>query len=211
MPGVKIVRRTNLKGFVKDANALTPVKARVKIIDRKLNKAIITTVSSGKTGDYFLSFIAGDNYDLVITADDYWFHTENLFTNQLTTFQNITRDILLKNISVDSKIDLKNLNFVSGKADLHPESYAELDRLLALLKNNPTIRLEVDGFSDDLETLDHPDISNERAKNVVQYLIEHGFSNVAYKGFKNTKPIATNDTEDGRQKNRRVEVVVISK
>ncbi len=211
MPGVKIVRRTNLKGTIKDANTLTPVKARIKIIDRKLNKAIITTVSSGKTGDYFLSFIAGDNYDLVITADDYWFHTENLYTNQLTTFQNITRDILLQNIAVDSKIGLKNLNFASGKADLKPESYAELDRLLDLLKNNPTIRLEVDGFSDDLETIDHPDISNERAKVVVQYLIEHGFSNVAYKGFKNSKPIATNDTEDGRQQNRRVEVVVTSK
>ena len=211
MPGVKIVRRTNLKGTIKDATTLVPVKARIKVVDRTNNNVVISTVSSGKTGDYFLSFVAGDNYDLVVTADDYWFHTENLFTNQLTTFQNITRDVLLQNIAVDSKIGLKNLNFESGKADLKPEAYAELDRLLDLLKKNPTIRLEVDGFSDDLETLDHPDISNERAKVVVQYLIEHGFSNVAYKGFKNSKPIATNDTEDGRQRNRRVEVVVTSK
>ncbi|MBE9469124.1 MAG: OmpA family protein [Bacteroidetes bacterium] len=211
MPGVKIVRRTSLKGTIKDATTLVPVKARIKIVDRTNNNVVISTVSSGKTGDYFVSFVAGDNYDLIVNADDYWFHTENLFTNQLTTFQNITRDILLQNIAVDSKIGLKNLNFEAGKADLKPESFAELDRLLDLLKDNPTIRLEVDGFSDDLETLDNPDISNERAKVVVQYLIEQGFSNVAYKGFKNSKPIATNDTEDGRRQNRRVEVVVTSK
>jgi len=204
------VRKTNLKGSVKDASTLLPIRARVNIINTKTNTVLTSMYSSSQTGDYNISFMADDNYLLEIMAEGYWYNSENLNLNQVTTFLNVTKDVLLKPIAIGSKIDL-NIRFDINKADLAAESVAELNRLIKLLKDNGNIKIEVQGHSDDLEALSNPQISEERAKRVARYLIENGFSNIQIRGFGNTIPVASNDTEDGRTANRRVEVEVVSK
>ncbi len=204
------VRRTNLKGSIKDESSLTPIRARVNLINTKINTVITSIYSSSQTGDYNISFMADDNYLLEVLADGYWYHSENLNLNQVTTFLNVTKDILLKPISIGSKIEL-NIKFEINKKDLAPESVAELNRLLKLLKDNGNIKIEVQGHSDDLEALNNTQISEDRAKTVARYLIENGFSNIQIRGFGNTVPISSNDTEQGRSSNRRVEVEVVSK
>ncbi len=208
--GVLQVRRTTLSGTVKDANSQTPIRARVNLINTQNNTVAISTFSSATSGDYTLSFIASDNYLLEVLADDYWYMSENLTLNQITTFMNISRDVLLKPISVGSKVEL-NIRFDANSSYLAPESVAELNRLIRLLKNNPTIRLQIQGHCDDIEALQKPAIALERANAVVKFLIENGFSNLDVRSFVNTVPIQSNDTEDGRTRNRRVEVEVISK
>lgn len=204
------VRRTNLRGTVKDESSLTPIRARVNLINTKLNTVLTSMYSSSQTGDYNISFMADDSYLLEVLADGYWYHSENLNLNQVTTFLNVTKDILLKPISIGSKIEL-NIRFGINKTDLAPESVAELNRLIKLLKDNGNIKIEVQGHSDDLEALSNPQISEERAKKVARYLIENGFSNLQIRGFGNTVPISSNDTEQGRETNRRVEIEVVSK
>ncbi len=204
------VRRTNLRGTIKDASSLNPIRARVNLVNTKNNSVLTSIYSSSQTGDYNLSFMADDNYLLEVLADGYWYHSENLNLNQVTTFLNITKDILLKPIAIGSKIEL-NIRFLINKTDLTAEAVAELNRLLQLLRANENIKIEIQGHSDDLEALNNPKISEERARVVARYLIENGFSNIQIRGFGNTVPIAPNDTEENRLLNRRVEVEVISK
>lgn len=208
--GVTQIRRTNLRGTVKDALSLKPLRARVNLVNTKNNSIVASVYSNPQTGDYALSFMADDIYALEVVADDYWYYAENLNLNQVTTFMNVTRDVLLKPIAIGSKLEL-NIRFDINKADLGPETVAELNRLISILRQNPGIKVEVQGHSDDLEAINNQQIAEDRAKRVAQYLIENGFSNLQVRGFGNTVPIAPNDTEENRALNRRVEIEVIGK
>lgn len=208
--GVTQIRRTNLRGTVKDALSLKPLRARVNLVNTKNNSIVASVYSNPQTGDYAISFAADDIYALEVVADDYWYYAENLNLNQVTTFMNVTRDVLLKPIAIGSKLEL-NIRFDINKADLGPETVAELNRLISILRQNPGIKVEVQGHSDDLETINNQKIAEDRAKRVAQYLIENGFSNLQVRGFGNTVPIAPNDTEENRALNRRVEIEVIGK
>jgi len=204
------VRRTNLKGTVKDASTLNAIRARVNLINTKTNSVVTSMYSNSASGDYNISFMADDNYLLEVLAEGYWYHSENLNLNQVTTFLNVTKDVILKPIAIGTKIEL-NIKFEINKTDLTAESVAELNRLISLLKDNGNIKIEVQGHSDDLEALSNTQISEDRAKKVARYLIENGFSNIQIRGFGNTVPISSNDTEQGREANRRVEIEVVSK
>ncbi len=209
--GVEIVRRTNLSGTVKDATTLKPIVATIRILDEQGNE-ITSAKSSLKTGMFMTSFVAGDNYSVEVTADDYWFYDEKLYSQQIVTFKNLKKDILLKAITVGQLIPMKTLNFESGSYEIPPTSFPELNRLLKVLKKNPTVKIAVHGHADDMEVLDSKvDIALERAKLVAKYLIANGYNRVKYVGHANTNPIADNDTEDGRRLNRRVEIVVTDK
>lgn len=209
--GVLQIRRTNLRGTIKDATSLKPLRARINLVNTKNNSVVTSIYSNPQTGDYALSFMAEDIYVLEILADDYWYFSENLTLNQVTTFMNVNKDILLKQITIGSKIEL-NIRFLEiNKAALGPETVAELNRLLRILRDNSNIKIEVQGHCDDLEALNNPQIAEERAKAVAKYLIENGFNNLQVRGFGNTVPIAPNDTEENRTLNRRVELEVISK
>lgn len=209
--GVLQVRRTNLRGTVKDATTLKPLRARVNLVNTKNNSVVSAVYSNAQTGDYGLSFLADDIYLIEVLADDYWYFSESLNLNQVTTFMNVTKDILLKQISIGSKMEL-NIKFVEiNQSALGPETVAELNRLLRILKDNSNIKIEIQGHCDDLEAINNPQIGEERAKAVAKYLIENGFSNLQVRGFGNTNPIAPSDSEENRTLNRRVEIEVISK
>ena len=208
--GVMQVRRTTLSGSVKDANTQKAVRARVNLINTKTNAVAVSTFSSATSGDYTLSFVAGDSYLIEVLADDYWYMSENLSLNQITTFMSINREVLLKPISVGSKVEL-NIKFEPNSSALSPEAVAEINRLVRQLRNNPSVRLQVQGHCDDLEALQKSGVALDRANAVIKLLIENGYSNVEARSLGNTVPLVANDTEDGRSRNRRVEVEVISK
>ncbi|MCK4664548.1 MAG: OmpA family protein [Bacteroidales bacterium] len=211
IPGIEIVRRTNLQGVIKDATTQKPIRAKISVVDKD-EKEITSVYSNTKEGQYSLSFMAGDDYNIFVTAVDYWFYAEKLYSKQIVTFQNINKDILLKAITIGAIIPLNHLNFGVGDTELSPEAVSELERLLKVLKKNHGVRIAVHGHADDQEILEtKDDLAMERANIVAKYLIANGYNRVKYSGHANTKPIATNDTEDGRKLNRRAEIVVIDK
>ena len=80
------------------------------------------------------------------------------------------------------------------------------------MRRNPSVTIAVYGHADDQEVIEATeDIALERAKMVATYLIANGYNRVKYSGFQNTRPITTNETEEGRRLNRRVEIVVTGK
>jgi len=110
------------------------------------------------------------------------------------------------------KVVLKHVLFVQSKAELLPESYVELDRLLATLKQNPRVTIEVSGHTDNQGARDlNIKLSEERAEKVKDYLVNHGIESkrINVIGHGPDKPISPNDTEENRRLNRRVEFEII--
>lgn len=210
---VKKVRLTIMKGTITDALSAIPVEATIEIIDNEKNELITTLTSNSKTGKYLVSLPSGKNYGIAVKADGYLFYSENIDIPEATAYQEVTKDIVLSKVGIGSKIVLKNIFFDYGKETLRETSYPELDRLVALLNSYPNMTIEIGGHTDNYGSLKlNTDLSEARAKSVVDYLVEKGISKtrMTYKGYAYLQPIATNDTDEGRQQNRRVEFKVIS-
>ena len=118
-----------------------------------------------------------------------------------------------ENLEVGEKVTLNNIFFVNGRYYLLPESNMELNKLALYLIQNPSIQIQINGHSDNAGSKHkNQKISELRAREVFEYLIKRGVQNkMYYKGFGSTLPIAGNDTEEGRSRNRRVEFEIIKK
>jgi outer membrane protein OmpA-like peptidoglycan-associated protein len=132
------------------------------------------------------------------------------------TYRNQPEDSTLevsKDIKVGEKVSLNNLFFENGHYYLLAESYVELKKLSTYLMKNPGIEIRINGHSDNSGLkYKNQKISELRAREVFEYLIKKGVQNKMYfKGFGSEFPIADNDTDIGRAKNRRVEFEIIKK
>lgn len=113
----------------------------------------------------------------------------------------------------DLKIELDNVLYSIGKADLKSESYATLNSLVSLLNANPEVKIEISGHTDNTgEAAKNLQLSEDRAHSVYDYLVGHGISadRLAYKGYGDTQPVASNDTEEGKKENRRTELKIVN-
>lgn len=131
-------------------------------------------------------------------------------------YQEVWEDSTLavkEDIKVGEKVSLNNIFFVNGRYYLLPESYTELNKLSQYLIQHPDVQIQINGHSDNAGLkFKNQKISELRAREVFEYLIKRGVQNkMLFKGFGSSQPIATNDTEDGRSKNRRVEFEIIKK
>lgn len=116
-----------------------------------------------------------------------------------------------KDVKVGEKITLKNIFFENGHYYLLPESYSELNKLAQYLLRNPSMEVQINGHSDNVGSKGkNQKISEQRAREVFEYLIKKGVQNKMYfKGYGSSMPIASNDDDIGRAKNRRVEFEII--
>jgi OOP family OmpA-OmpF porin len=105
------------------------------------------------------------------------------------------------------EIVLRGVNFDTNKSTLRPESKTVLDSVVALLKQRPGAKVEIDGHTDSVgKDAYNQKLSERRAKTVVEYLVANGIpaGDLTAKGYGETRPIASNDTAEGREQNRRV-------
>lgn len=204
-------RLTLLSGTVTDSATSKPIGATIEITDNKLNEVISTFTSNSKTGNYLISLPSGKNYGVAVKADGYLFYSQNINIPETSTYQEITKHIKLQKISVGAKVVLDNIFFDTGKSDLRDESFGELNQLIKLMNENPSIKVEISGHTDNRGSYENnKKLSKDRAKAVVDYLIKNGIDKdrLTYKGYSYSQPIADNETEEGRQKNRRVEFMI---
>ncbi len=109
-------------------------------------------------------------------------------------------------------ITLNNVLFETGKSTLKPSSFKELNELVEVMKNKKGMEIEIAGHTDNVgNTEKNMELSLDRAKAVRNYLIKHGIAanRVTAKGYGDTQPVASNDTAEGRKKNRRTEVRIL--
>ncbi len=122
-------------------------------------------------------------------------------------------DLLLQTLEVGKTFRLKHLYFEFDKWDLHPRSYVELNKLVKIMREHPRMKIQINGHTDsEGEERYNIYLSRKRAKSVMAYLISQGISEsrLRYKAFGESRPVADNETEEGRQLNRRVEFVILS-
>lgn len=203
-----------LSGHIMDTVSDQGIQAKLEVIDNQENKVVATHLSD-TNGRYVISLPEQKSYGIEVSAKDYLFFARSLNLNEMKMVNDtIYNDFVLDKVEVGKKVVLENIYFETNSAKLKPTSYPELERVIKLIKNNPGIKLEISGHTDNVGSyLANKKLSESRAKSVVDYLVEHGIdqSRLTYKGYSFTQPIAPNDTPEGRQKNRRVEFEVLEK
>jgi len=203
-----------LKGTIFDAVTKQMLEADIELVDNQLNQTIATFKSNSATGKFLVSLPAGKNYGIAVKKEGYLFHSENFDIPSGSGYQEYVKDIGLQNVAVGQKIVLRNIFFDFDKATLRPESTAELERLIKLMSDVPSLKIEIGGHTDSKGADEYNmKLSASRAQSVVDYLASHGVdkSRLTSKGYGETKPIATNDSDEGRQLNRRTEFEIKSK
>ena len=199
---------TVFKGKTIDALTKKPVQADIEITDNATGRVIETFTTNSATGKFIITLASGKNYGIAVKADGYLFHSENFDIPTGAADNLVNKVIELKNIAVGSKIALRNIFFDTGKSTLRSESNAELDRLVKLMKDVPSLKIEISGHTDNTGSASlNASLSQDRAEAVVKYLTSKGISGgrMTAMGYGSSRPIATNNTADGRQQNRRTE------
>jgi outer membrane protein OmpA-like peptidoglycan-associated protein/tetratricopeptide (TPR) repeat protein len=203
---------TVFKGKTIDALTKKAVEANIEITDNSTGKVIETFTTNSATGKFIITLASGKNYGIAVKAEGYLFHSENFDLPKGSADNLVDKVIELKNIKVGSKIALRNIFFDTGKSSLRSESNSELDRLLKLLKDVPSLQIEISGHTDNTGSAKlNASLSQDRAQAVVSYLTGKGIAanRMTAKGYGSTKPIASNNSASGRQDNRRTEFEIV--
>lgn len=170
--------------------------------------------SNPADGSYKIVLPYGKNYSFMATAEQFLSISENLNLDTASIYKEIRRDLYLAPIEIGQTIRLNNIFFDFGNATLRAESYPELDRVVKVLQDNPNLEIEMSGHTDNVGAAEaNLILSEQRANTVKKYLVEKNISEnrIITKGYGESKPLASNDTEAGRQQNRRVEFTILKK
>jgi outer membrane protein OmpA-like peptidoglycan-associated protein len=204
-----------LKGVVMDTiGEQKPVGSRIIFTDPSTGRMDASVISDSITGQYTARLSEPKVYGVEIIAPGYLYFLDILDLTLENSDQILERDFYLQEVEVGTKMVLDHIYFQTGKAVLMPESNDELDQVFRFLENNPGMKLEISGHTDNTGSLRiNQRLSRDRAKSVVDYLVKRGISPemLISQGYADSQPVATNDTSEGRQQNRRVEFKVISK
>jgi len=189
--------------FKKPFQSMPDVTVTVTFLDADKNQNIrydVKAISVSRDG--FVIRIKTWNNTKIFGMGGYWFaEAEKL-------------EIKKDEIKVGQTIQLKNVFFAFNKSDLLPDSYPELNKVADFLKDNPTVEIELAGHTDNVGSDEYNmELSDKRANSVKTYLVSQGISadRLRAKGYGETQPIAPNDYDWGREKNRRVEFTILKK
>lgn len=162
-------------------------------------------------GSFFIVLPEGKNYGYYIDDDRYFPLSSNIDLREKDEPVTIENNIVVASIEQMVKqqiaMPMNNLFFNTGEAELLPASINELQRVIKILKKHPQ-RIEIGGHTDNVGSdAFNKNLSEQRAKAVRDYLVENGIpaKQLVIRGYGKSKPIADNNTEEGRQRNRRVE------
>jgi outer membrane protein OmpA-like peptidoglycan-associated protein len=210
----KPVAVTYVKGYVYDIKTNKRLVAQCEMLDLENGEIIAEMVSEEGTGEYMVCLPIDKDYAFNVSKDGYLFYSENFsLTNLKNPEEPYIINIPLKPIEDGITVVLKNIFFEFNSFDLLPESYTELKKVIDYMNSNPKMKIEIGGHTDNVGTKEYnKDLSQNRARSVYNYLISKSIdaNRLSFKGYDYSVPIADNDTEEGRAKNRRTEFKVIS-
>lgn len=210
--GVRPTKTIWIRGTVRDSKTKKGLPSAVELTDIS-TRQVISLVETDETGNYLITLPTGRDYAFNVNRKGYLFYSESFQLSQRAPDSTYVIDIELQPITKDASIILKNIFYETGSKELNTSSEVELDKLVQLLKDNPSLRIQINGHTDAVgKASDNLALSNARAQAVVDYLVKKGIqpARLSFKGFGATQPIADNNTEEGRAKNRRTEVKVTS-
>jgi outer membrane protein OmpA-like peptidoglycan-associated protein/tetratricopeptide (TPR) repeat protein len=206
-------RVTYLKGSVFNKVTKDKLEAKFELVDLSTGKTYTESFSDKVTGEFLVCLPTEKDYALNVSKDGYLFYSENFsLTGIHSNSDPFLKDIPLQPIKKDEIVILKNIFFDTDKYELKAESTSELEKLQDLLTKNPKLKIEISGHTDNVGDDKYNQVLSEnRAKAVYDYLVSKGIAKerLTYKGYGETKPLETNDTDAGRAINRRTEFKVV--
>ena len=205
-------KSTLVRGLVFDADTEEPLSARLVLFDLATLDSLAAFMSDENTGAFRISLPPGKNYAINAIKEGYLFFSLNFNVPETADKQVIDQEIPLQKVQKNKAIVLKNIFFDTGKSTLRPESDLEIGKLEQILRENPTMVVEVSGHTDNVGGAEYnKKLSADRAKAVVTSLVSKGIDakRMVSAGYGMDRPIADNKTEEGRQLNRRTEFKII--
>ncbi len=204
---------TYVKGTIYDAESVDKLEANIKLINLSSNKQVAQSTSDKETGEFLICIPAGEDYAFNVSKEGYLFYSETFTLAQSTDNLKVyTFDIPLSPIRKGKKTILKNIFFDVNSYELQQKSYSELEKLYQFLQKNKNIKIEIGGHTDNTGNETHnKQLSLNRARSVYNFLISKGIekARLSYKGYGSSLPIDTNETEIGKQNNRRTEFKIL--
>lgn len=213
---IRVTNRSSyVEGIVYDSVTKMPIGATVELMDLNQQKKISDVNADPKNGEYLMVLTEGSEYALYVDKEGYLFQSL-AFNYTEKGGSNIQEpkhiDIYLQPITKGKETVLNNIFFDLDKYEIKKISEPELNKVVSFLKENPEIQIAINGHTDNQGSADYNlELSSKRAKAVYNYLVEAGISadRLQSRGYGQSKPVTTNDTEEGRQKNRRIAFEII--
>lgn len=205
-----LVRNTSsyVTGRVLNEETNQPIQANFHMEDLN-NRGIIYEVSSDSvTGRYFLVLTQGNEYGVFVSKENFLFEDLSFFAASNSALEPDTIDIFLKPIKDGVSMILENVYFGFNEYVLDERSETELNQIYKYLNDNPNLTVLIEGHTDNIGTEDYnQELSTKRAGSVYNYLLDKGIQadRLSSRGFGSSQPIESNDTEEGQQRNRRIE------
>ena len=200
------------KGTVLDAKTRRRLQATYELVNLKTNEVVLSSSTNGK-GEFLICLSAGENYGLNVDLDAYLFYSENFWLeSNHSAAEPFLKTIELSRVKVGEAMNLYNILFETDSWEIKEASLAELHRLKNKLLANPKVIIEIGGHTDATGSVEYNDIlSKKRADAVGAFLISEGVSEsrIRSKGFGKSRPVSDNNTEEGRRKNRRTEILIV--
>jgi outer membrane protein OmpA-like peptidoglycan-associated protein/tetratricopeptide (TPR) repeat protein len=208
---IRPLRTLWVKGKVYDRKTEKGLPSAVELIDLATHN-IVSRVQTDETGNYLITLPVGKDYAFNVNRRGYLFYSENFSLKEQGSDSTYNIDIALQPIETNAIIVLKNIFFDINQYSLKEESQVELDKVVQLMKDNPTLKIQINGHTDNIgKPADNLRLSENRAQEVVKYLTQKGIhaERLSFKGYGATQPVADNTTEENRAKNRRTELKVV--
>jgi outer membrane protein OmpA-like peptidoglycan-associated protein len=208
-PDIRPYRTLYVKGKVIDKKTNKPLPSSVELIDD--NNQALMKVQTDELGAYFITLPTGKDYVFAVNRKGYLFFSELYALGKKDADSVYEKNIYLQPVELNVVSTFNNVQFANNSYELPQAAYIELAKLLQVLTENPSLKVEIGGHTDNVgKPEDNLKLSTNRAKAIVDYLVSKGIdaSRVTYKGFGATQPVADNNTETGRAQNRRTTFTV---
>ena len=204
-----------MKGDVTDDQGRPVKDAVVEITYMDTRKSELLEVDQAD-GTYAAVLNLRADADVVVTVKK----PDHVFDSRVYTLADTVRkgvaeaDMTVAPIEVGKSYRVNDINYATNSAEITGPSLHILDQLVVFLTENPSVRIAIHGHTDNVGNLaDNMTLSTERAFNVMSYLQEHGIDagRLSFEGFGPNRPVASNDSPEGRARNRRTEFVIVSR
>lgn len=210
---IRPVPATYVHAQVVDAISDEPVQAFIDLVNltdkgRKSRKEM-----TDQFGEVLLCLPTGANYAFSVSKEGYLFYSDAFELSEYRrVYDPYNLRIELQPVQVGAEMNLYNIYFETDSFRILPQSEPELQKLAEFLETNPGLEVEIQGHTDNTGSAEsNQKLSELRAQSVVQYLVSHGIeaSRLNAAGYGEEKPVATNETKEGRRLNRRTTIKIL--
>jgi len=201
-----------IKGRVLTFETKIPIEARIDYESSAYDTVSGFVLSTPASGEYKMVVPVNSEYTLAASAKGYYAIARSVNIPDNEIYREYEVDLYMYSVAIGSVIPLSNIFFDVDQFTLRPESFEELDRCVDFLRTNPGVSIEISGHTNNQCSAGYcVELSRKRAVAVKDYIAEKGINpdRVKPRGYGKERPIDTNETPEGRERNQRVEFTVL--